>query len=221
MTTSRTSASRCRAPSELGARSLLRAAALGLGLAATPALAQDAMRPGIVQSEILTVEIDRLYAESDFGKEVSKLLEETGTAIAAENRRIEAELTAEEKSLTEKRRTMDATAFRKLADAFDTKVQELRDAQDSKARTLGNLSEERRRAFISQAEPVLADLMRDAGASVILDQRTVFLSTNAIDITETAISRMNEVLPKPDPLPDLTSTPNAQVPVSPDTPPKP
>ncbi|MCA0943034.1 OmpH family outer membrane protein [Salipiger pacificus] len=200
---------------------MLRAAVLGIVLATSPALAQDGMRseirPGIVQSEILTVEIDRLYAESDFGKQVSELLEETGTAIAAENRRIEAELTAEEKSLTEKRRTMDPAAFRKLADAFDTKVQELRDAQDSKARTLGNLSEERRRVFISRAEPVLADIMRDAGASVILDQRTVFLSTNAIDITEAAISRMNELLPEPDPLPDLTGTELPQTPAAPET----
>ncbi|WP_353472210.1 OmpH family outer membrane protein [Salipiger sp. H15] len=170
------------------------------------------MRQGIVQSPILTVEIDRLYAESDFGKQVSQLLEQTGTEIAAENRRIEAELTAEEKTLTEKRKTTESASFRKLADAFDKKVQELRDAQDSKARTLGNLSEERRREFISKAEPVLAELMRDAGASVILDQRTVFLSSNVIDITDTAIARMNEVLPEPEPLPDLTGTPPAQVP---------
>lgn len=162
------------------------------------------MRQGIVQSPILTVEIDRLYAESDFGRQVSEQLEETGTAIAAENRRIEAELTAEERSLTEKRQGMDTMAFRSLADAFDAKVQELRESQDSKARALGNLSEERRREFISRAEPILAELMRDAGASVILDQRAVFLSTNSIDITDTAISRMNELLPEPDPLPDLT-----------------
>ncbi|WP_226621508.1 OmpH family outer membrane protein [Alloyangia pacifica] len=186
------------------ARSLLRATALALALCASPVLAQDGMRPGIVQSEILTVEIDRLYAESDFGKQVSEQLEETGAKIAAENRRIEAQLTAEEKSLTEKRRTLDPVAFRKLADDFDTRVQDLREAQDSKARALGNLSEERRREFISRAEPILAELMREAGASVILDQRTVFLSTNAIDITDPAITRMNEVLPNPEPLPDLT-----------------
>ncbi len=204
MTTSRTSASRCPARSERGARSLLRAATHMLGLAAAPALAQDAMLPGIVQSPILTVEIDRLYAESDFGKQISEMLEQTGTEIAAENRRIEAELGAEEKSLTEKRKTMDPVAFRKLADAFDSKVQDLREEQDSKARTLGNLSEERRRAFIAKAEPVLAELMRDAGASLILDQRTVFLSASAIDITDMAISRMNELLPDPGPMPDLT-----------------
>ncbi|MBE9638014.1 OmpH family outer membrane protein [Salipiger mangrovisoli] len=204
MTTSRTSASRSRAPSERRARSLLRAAILLLCAGTGPALAQEAIRPGIVQSPILTVEIDRLYADSDFGKQVSELLDATGTEIAAENRRIEAELTAEEKSLTEKRRTMDPVAFRKLADAFDIKVQELRDAQDSKARTLGNLSEERRRQFISKAEPILAELMRDAGADIILDQRTVFLSTNSIDITDMAIARMNEMLPDPEPLPDLS-----------------
>ncbi|MCA0994770.1 OmpH family outer membrane protein [Alloyangia pacifica] len=189
------------------ARSTLRAAAFGLALAigaATPALAQDNMRQGIVQSPIVTIEVDRLYSSSDFGQKTSAALDAAGATIAAENRRIEAELTAEEKSLTEKRRSMDPVAFRKLADAFDIKVQDLRDAQDSKARKLGNVSEERRREFISSAEPVLAQLMREAGALAILDQRSVFLSAGAIDITDAAIERLNDVLDDPEPLPDFS-----------------
>ncbi|NDV99265.1 OmpH family outer membrane protein [Salipiger sp. PrR002] len=189
------------------ARSTLRAAAFGLALAiggAAPALAQDNMRQGIVQSPIVTIEVDRLYASSDFGQKTSAALDAAGATIATENRRIEAELTAEEKSLTERRRSMDPAAFRKLADAFDIKVQDLRKAQDSKARKLGNVSEERRREFISMAEPILAQLMREAGALAILDQRSVFLSAGAIDITDAAIERLNDVLDDPEPLPDFS-----------------
>ncbi|MCR8547307.1 OmpH family outer membrane protein [Salipiger sp. P9] len=167
------------------------ALALGLGLAGSVATAQDAVRPGVVQSAILTVEFDRLFAESAYGRRVAATLEEEGAAIAAENRRLEAELTAEEKALTEKRATLSPSEFRALASAFDEKVQALRREQDAKARALGNLSEDRRRQFVTVVEPVLARLMREAGAAVILDKRTVFLAAGVIDITDTAIARID------------------------------
>lgn len=170
------------------------ALALGLSLAGAAAPAQQAVRPGVVQSQILTVEIDRLFAESAYGRRITQMLETEGAEIAAENRRIEAALTAEEKDLTEKRATLSTTEFRALAEAFDQKVQELRREQDTKARALGNLSEDRRRQFLSAAEPVLAQLMREAGAAVILDKRTVFLSAGVIDITDTAIARIDAAI---------------------------
>ncbi|MBN9886403.1 OmpH family outer membrane protein [Pelagibaca abyssi] len=165
-----------------------------MSFACVAAAAQDSAQPGVVQSQILTVEIDRLFAESAYGQRITQMLETEGAEIAAENRRIEAELTAEEKDLTEKRATLSPSDFRALAEAFDQKVQELRREQDTKARALGNLSEERRRQFLSAAEPVLAQLMREAGAAVILDKRTVFLSAGVIDITDTAIARIDAAI---------------------------
>jgi histone H3/H4 len=37
-------------------------------------------------------------------------------------------------------------------------------------------------------------LMRQAGAAVILERRSVFVSANAIDITQQAISLLNETV---------------------------
>ncbi|NIY98112.1 OmpH family outer membrane protein [Salipiger sp. HF18] len=177
------------------ARALRQSAlALALALAGAPLAAQEATRPGVVQSVILTVEFDRLFGESAYGRRVTAALEEEGAAISAENRRIEAALTDEERALTEKRGTVPPTEFRELADAFDQKVQELRREQDAKARSLGNVSDERRRQFMAAAQPVLADLMKEAGAAVIIDERSVFLAADVIDITDTAISRIDEAI---------------------------
>ena len=62
----------------------------------------------------------------------------------AENRRIEAELTAEERTLTEIRDDLSPVQFRARAAAFDEKVQRLRREQDEKARALGQTDEEAR-----------------------------------------------------------------------------
>ena len=166
------------------------ALALGLCLAAGTAPAQGA-DPGIVESDFLTIEFDRLFAESAYGERVAERLEEEGAEIAAENRRIEAELTEEERDLTEKRGTLDPMAFRALADAFDQKVQGLRREQDAKARAVGELSEQLRREFIAAAEPVIEQIMREAGAVVILEKRSLFLSADVIDITDVAIARID------------------------------
>ncbi|WP_425656261.1 OmpH family outer membrane protein [Roseobacter sp. EG26] len=154
----------------------------------------QAQRMGPVQSPILTIDSDRLFTESDYGKNTVRDFEARGAELAAENRRIEEELSTEEKALTDQRPAMAPADFRKLADAFDEKVQTTRRAQDSKNRDLNQALEERRVVFLNAAAPVLEQLMREAGAAVVMERRSVFLSSNAIDITQEAIERLNEVL---------------------------
>ncbi|MEN8738644.1 MAG: OmpH family outer membrane protein, partial [Phaeobacter gallaeciensis] len=84
------------------------------------------MQIGAPQSGILTIQPDRLFSESAFGQRVTRELEAEGAVLTAENRRIEAELRAEEQDLTQRRPSMEPEAFRTLADAFDKKVQETR-----------------------------------------------------------------------------------------------
>jgi len=154
----------------------------------------QAQQLGMPQSPILTVEPERLFNDSDFGKRVNRQIEAESAVLVAENRRIEARLTAEEKTLTERRASMEPSVFRALADAFDEKVQETRRVQDIKSQALSNSRDANRRIFLQTARPILEALMREAGAGVILDRATVFLSANATDITNLAIARINAIL---------------------------
>lgn len=149
---------------------------------------------GSVISPILTIDSERLFLESDFGRRVADELEKEGAALTAENRRIEADLEAEEKELTDLRATMEPAEFRVLADAFDEKVQNTRQAQATKGRAINDLLDKKRDVFLTAAAPVLEQLMRDADASVILERRSVFVSANSVDITEDAIELLNETL---------------------------
>lgn len=146
---------------------------------------------GVVQSLILTVAPETLYAQSDFGKRVAREIEAESAEIAAENRRIEAELTAEERELTELRNSLDPTDFRTRAEAFNEKVQRLRREQDEKARAVGTRNEEARRILLTSVQPVLLQLMVESGAVAVLDRRVVLLSVESVDITEQAIRRVN------------------------------
>ncbi|MEM8654628.1 MAG: OmpH family outer membrane protein [Pseudomonadota bacterium] len=155
---------------------------------ATASFAQD------VRSPILTIDSERFYRDSAFGQRVLNDIEARTTELTEDNRTLEAELEAEEQSLTEQRADMDPETFRALADAFDARVEVIRRERDARSRVIADMLEKNRDRFLSASAPVLEEIMRDAGAAVILEQRSVFVSANAIDITDVAIARMNTVL---------------------------
>lgn len=165
-----------------------------LGTGGTAQNLGGVLDPGVVQSPVLVIEFERVFAESAFGKAALQRIEQEGVAIAAQNRRIEAELIEEEKALTLQREQMAPDAFRELANAFDEKVQRLRDEQDAKARALGAQTDEARRRFLTVAQPILEALMRESGAAVILERRTVFAAAEAVDVTDQAIARIDAAL---------------------------
>ena len=160
-------------------------------LVAVPVAAQQL---GVTGSPILTIESNRLFADSAFGQRVAREIEADSAVLSAENRRIEAELTAEERDLTERRPEMEPDAFRVLADAFDEKVQTIRREQDEKGRLLNQKQDASRVMFFNAARPILENLMREAGAAVILERSTVFLSANISDVTDLAIARIDAIL---------------------------
>lgn len=157
-------------------------------MSAPPAMAQQV---GVVQSDILVLDPDRLFSETLLGQRINREYLAEREKLIARNRRIEAELEAEELSLTELRAEKTPEEFRDLADAFDAKVQEIR--RDSE-RAVRDLERRRDRApvtFMRMVEPVLVQLMRETGGAVILDIRTVLLRADVVDITPLAISRVD------------------------------
>ena len=183
---------------------MLRAVAVGLTLASAAA-AQDAPPaappPGVgytttveVPPQILTIDQDRLFADSAFGKRVAAEIESRSHALATENRGIEAELMAEEQALTEARATLAPTEFRTRADAFDAKVQRIRAEQDAKTRALGTFRDSEQQRFAAALGSVLADIARERGALVIMDRRAMLVSADSIDVTADAVTALDAKL---------------------------
>ncbi len=179
----------------------LRRFAGGLGLwlmAAGLVLGQEAPATGPSPTEVngvLTLDQDRLFTESAFGKASLDRERSATQALDTENKQIEAALIAEEQDLTVRRATLPAEDFAALATAFDVKVERIRSEQDTKFRELSRIREEDRKAFLRAIVPVLGELMGEKGAVAILEKSTVILSLTAIDVTEEAISRVDAVLP--------------------------
>lgn len=172
-------------------RRLAAALILGLGILAQPALALEATQPPVRGVAVLTLDKERVYRQSRAGAEIEARMAAENEALAAENRKIEAELEAEERDLTTRRPSLGVAEFESLAEAFNTKAVTLREAQLTKARALERRREEERQKFFQALVPVLGEIMSQRGAVVILDDKAVLLSLDGIDITDEAIRRMD------------------------------
>ncbi len=185
-------------------------------------------------SPILTINPDRLFSGSAYGQRVETELDAEARALAAQNREIEAALSAEEQTLTQERPTKSPEEFRKLADAFDAKVQGIRKAQEDKSREIADHRDAERQKFLQLAMPILGELMRHDGAVAIMNQQSLFLSLRSIDVTDRAIAAIDakigdgaklDTIPPPTapgPAPDQPAAPEAAptpaAPASPVTP---
>ncbi len=155
-------------------------------------LSLDAQDVGVVQSEILVLDPERMFEQTLLGKSMLAAHQAERDTLAARNRSLEAELEAEEQRLTDIRAETSPEEFRAMADAFDERVQEIRRDSERRVRDLERDRERLPIEFLSEVDAIVLDLMRASGGVVLLDQRTVILRADAVDLTDRAISRIDE-----------------------------
>lgn len=166
-----------------------------------PALAQtqigtpeDQQTVVILQSAILTVETDRLFTESLYGRRIQGEFVDARNALIAENRTKEAELLAEEKELTELRATLSREEFSKLAEEFDAKTQIIRSEQGAKDTEIRSDLESSRLEFLQIIQGIFAEIMRERRALAIFSNDTVILVADSINITDDAIAKIDALI---------------------------
>lgn len=147
--------------------------------------------PPMTGAPLLTVDQDRLFVESAWGRRAQEEFEAKGNEIAEENEALAMQLQAEEASLTEQRSALDPAEFRRLADAFDSRATAIRRERAQAVQDLNAMIEADRTAFYRAALPVMGEMMQERGAVAVLDRRTVFVSLDAIDITSDLVRRLD------------------------------
>ena len=143
---------------------------------------------------VLIIDSERLFFETLYGRRISADLAAQAAELQAENDRIVESLTMEERSLTVRRPEMTPEAFRAEAEAFDTKVQDVRRIRDAKNVELQVASAEARSRFEERVQGIIANIMLERGAALVMEQRNVLLSVRAANITDDAIVRIDAEL---------------------------
>ncbi|SNX67671.1 periplasmic chaperone for outer membrane proteins Skp [Cereibacter ovatus] len=165
-------------------------AALVLGLALSGAAAAQSV-PQQAPAAVAVIDQNRLIADSALGREIEARLQAASRTLVAENRQIEAALEEEERQLTARRASLPQAEFQTLAAEFDARVEAIREAQELKSRSLARQHDEERQRLLQRAVPILAQLMKDRGAAVLLDRGAIVLSLEGADLTDAAIAALD------------------------------
>jgi len=144
--------------------------------------------------QILIMDSERLFIETLYGQRLADELAERARELQTENDRIVESLTLEERSLTLRRPEMSPEDFRAESEAFDAKVQEVRRVRDAKNVELQVATAGARAQFEQQVQGILADMMFERGAAIMIEQRDVLLWTRSANITDEAIVRIDAEL---------------------------
>lgn len=187
--------------------------------------ADSAATGALTPIPIMTIDQDALFLRSAWGRRVQAEIEARSHALATENDKLATGFSQEEQQLTELRKTLPVEEFRARADEFDKRVVEVRRERDAKARELQLDAEAARDAFLQAVLPILAKLMQERGAVVVLDQRMLFVSADLIDVTQDLIDLVDQAegtgentLPKASQSPEpVQPAPTQQEPVPPAT----
>lgn len=153
--------------------------------------------PGVAQQnspEVLIIDSERLFFETLYGRRIQSDLAAQAAELQAENDRIVESLTLEERSLTLRRPEMTPEEFRAESEAFDRKVQDVRRVRDAKNVELQVANAEARSRFEERVQGIVANIMIERGAVLVLEQRNVVLSVRAANITDDAIVRIDAEL---------------------------
>lgn len=152
---------------------------------------------------VLVLDVDQAYISSDWGDRAQRDIEAAARDIEAENARMEGQLESEEQALAAERDGLTPAEFRARAEAFDTRAQNIRRERRQAAIDLGSRAQADRNAFVEASLPLIAGIMQDRMAGIVLDRRQVLVAVNAVDITEALVERMNAEVGDGGELPDL------------------
>ncbi|PFG63413.1 periplasmic chaperone for outer membrane proteins Skp [Thioclava sp. ES.031] len=148
--------------------------------------------PRVQSSAVLTLDWEKLYDNSLWGKRVQSEIQAASSALRKENDRIASQLEAEERKLTEERLTMPSDEFQQAADAFDKRATDIRKAQKAKADAIQSQLNQEHQTFVQTVVPLLDEVLKARGAVVVLDSRAIIRGLAQADVTQELGARVDK-----------------------------
>ena len=164
-------------------------------LLTSPPLAAQTAEDGDRRVPVLIVDMQRIKSETSAGRDMRSKTIEIRRRIQAGIAERSERLRAEEQRLAEERESLDPEDFRRQVISFEQQVFANREFSEQESRRLQGLLSTASTMLREQATAVLAEIMRERRAEVMLDSTQIVLSVDRLDITEEAIRMLDRVFP--------------------------
>jgi len=153
-------------------------------------MAQESANIGVLVVDMQKAQRDGA-ASLSVTEQIATLRSELESIISERSK----EISREEAELAEERRQLTASELRARAREFEKKVFAHRDFEQREAAKLQLIQAQARAAIRGQIIPILADVLREQNAQIMLDKSQVVLSKETLDVTDEVIARLNEAMP--------------------------
>lgn len=179
--------------SPVAAACVLLLACWGFPAAAQEGEADNATQQGVT---VAIVDFQRVVRESIAAKGIQEQIDVYRQSYQDEFGQIEERLRAIEDELAEARATLPADEFAQRRRLFEEQITEAQQrAQVSRAaldQALEMAMDEVRSALVD----IIAQIARERDANLVLSQSQIILADRELDVTESALERLNEELPE-------------------------
>jgi Skp family chaperone for outer membrane proteins len=167
-------------------------AALGLTTASVPALAQ-----AVPPATIIVVDRDEVMSTSTAGKAAAAQLQAQVAALQSRAQTLDAGFRSEGDALQKAAatKTMAEAALQAKAEDLQKRAQAAQVDLNNKQRQIAMNQQFVAKQLDDAMEPIITQVMKEKGAMIAIDEGATIQSSNAINVTQTVLQRLNTKLP--------------------------
>ena len=147
-------------------------------------------------TSIAIVDLNLILSDSKAAKNATKQFEEIQKDIEDEIIASDKKMLEERNKLIEQQSVIAPEAFELKAKDYESKLQNYQIEKQNKLRKLEGVLQNARNEILENVKPILEELSKEFGVTVILEKNSVLLSANNMDLTDDIIQKLNKKLPK-------------------------
>ncbi len=147
-------------------------------------------------TSIAIIDLNLILSESKAAKDATKQFEKIQNDTESEIVESDKKMLEERNKLIEQQSIIAPEAFEVKAKDYENKLQNYQAEKQGKLRKLEGVLQKARNEILENVKPILEDLSKELGVTVILEKNSVLLSATNMDITDVVIKKLNKDLPK-------------------------
>ena len=149
------------------------------------------------KATVLVVSRERVLRETEAGQALRAAERDRRVEFEASVDAVKALLEAEEAELAQQRGSLSRAEFDRRAKDFDRRVRNARRLSQRQAAELQRTFRLAREALVAELAPILIEILRSEGASLVLDTEQILIAAPSVDMTDKVIELFNDRVPLP------------------------
>lgn len=147
-------------------------------------------------TSIAIVDLNLILSDSKAAKGAAKQFDIIQKTTEDEMVSSDKKMLDERNKLIEQQSVIAPEAFELKAKDYEKKLQDYQSEKQLKLRKLEGALQNARNKILENVKPILEELSKELGVTVILEKNSVLLSASNMDITNDVIKKLNKKLPK-------------------------